>query len=482
MKKILPVITAAAFTIAALPLYACAKKENGNLSSYAICATYDEESRTLSGVCDFTYYNSTDNEITSLSFNLWGNAYRQDAKYKPIPDSGDKAYYSGKSYGAESVENVEGCADWTVGGEDENILKITLSESVYPEQTANISISYTLNLAKVNHRTGVTQSTVNLGNFYPILCAYTDEGFAEYPYYSTGDPFISECANYDVKLTFPREYAAATSGKELEKQAEGENVTVRYELKDARDFAVVLCKDFKTLTAEYEGVNVNLYYVGDRVPQREFTAVCDSLKYFSSTFGKYCYPTLSVVFTPLNVSGMEYPALTMISSSLTEKDAIYTVVHENAHQWWYAMVGSDQVNNAWQDEGLAEYSTLCFFENNPSYGYTRTGLLGTAVKAYRGYYSVYNQIFGDSDTTMNRRLCDFDGDYEYVNIAYNKALLTFESVRTAMGDKKFFSALSSYFNNNSGKIASPEELIARFAALYDVEGIFSSFIDGKAVI
>ncbi|MGN0803800.1 MAG: M1 family metallopeptidase [Candidatus Coproplasma sp.] len=482
MKKLLPVICATAVFITTLPLSACSKKESAKLSSYSICASYDEGKRTLSGVCDFTYYNSTDNEISSLSFNLWGNAYRQNAKYKPISDKDDKAYYSGRSYGNESVEKVEGCAEWAIGGEDENILKVTLSEPVYPEQSTSVSISYTLTLANVNHRTGVTQSTVNLGNFYPVLCAYTLEGFAEYPYYSTGDPFISECADYDVKLTFPREYIVATSGRELTKEAEGENITTHCELKNARDFAVVISKDFKTLTAQYEGVNVNLYYLGDRVPKREFTAVCDSLKYFSSTFGKYCYPTLSVVFTPLNVSGMEYPALTMISSALSEKDAIYTAVHENAHQWWYAMVGSDQVNCAWQDEGLAEYSALCFFENNPSYGYTRTGLLGTAVKAYRGYYSVYNQIFGDSDTTMNRSLCDFDGDYEYVNIAYNKALIAFENVRCAMGDKKFFSALSSYFKHNCGKIASPEELISHFTSLYDVEGIFSSFIEGKAVI
>ncbi|MGN1103717.1 MAG: M1 family aminopeptidase [Candidatus Coproplasma sp.] len=146
------------------------------------------------------------------------------------------------------------------------------------------------------------------------------------------------------------------------------------------------------------------------------------------------------------------------------------------------MVGSNQVSNAWQDEGLAEYSTLAFFETHPAYGYTRTGILGCAIKAYRGYYSVYNQIFGKSDTTMNRPLNEYDGEYEYVNIAYNKSLLMFESLRTSMGDKKFFTALSDYFENNRFKLASPEELIAKLNKYCDVEGLINGYLDGKVVI
>lgn len=258
--------------------------------------------------------------------------------------------------------------------------------------------------------------------------------------------------------------------------------TYRYQLKRARDFAAVLSKKFKVVSREAGGCEVKLYYTGNSEPKRQLDAACESLEYFSDTFGDYAYPTLSVVFTPLYVSGMEYPALTMINSALGEADAVYTVAHENAHQWWYAMVGNDQVNCAWQDEGLAEYSTVCFFEKHPSYGFTRTAALGSAIKSYRAYYSVYNQIFGKADTTMTRSLNSFSSDYEYVNIAYNKGLLMFETVRTAMGDSKFFSATKRYFETNRFKIASPEELISHYAKLHDVEGLFASYIDGKVII
>lgn len=483
MKKTIIILTAAAAALVALPFSACKKSSGKTISEYVISATYNAEEGTLSGTEDFTFYNSTNNEITDLQFNLWGNAFRQDAAFKPVSDAlSSKAYYDGASYGGESVEKVEGCASWEIGGDDQNILNVVLNSPVYPEQTVKVSITYTLDLAKVNHRTGITADTVNLGNFYPVLCAYSQEGFLTAPYYSNGDPFVSDCANYDVSLSLPRGYTAATSGKEVSSSTAGDVVTTRYELKNARDFAAVLSDKFKTVKRNAGGCEVTLYYCGDAEPVRQADAACESLEYYSRTFGSYAYPTLSVVLTPLYVSGMEYPALTMINSALDEIDAVYTIAHENAHQWWYAMVGNDQVNCGWQDEGLAEYSTVCFFENYPAYGITRTSALGTAIKSYRAYYSVYNQIFGKADTTMTRNLGDFASEYEYVNIAYNKGLLMFEAARTAMGDKKFFEATRSYFENNRFKIASPEELVSHFSARHDVEGLFMSYIDGKVVI
>ncbi len=188
MKKIICFTLIACTAVTALTFTACKKKEIKS-SEYEIFATYDSESRTLHGTMNFTYYNDTDNEISDLKFNLYGNAFREDAKYKPVSQSyTQSAYYSGASYGSMKVESVENCSGWNVGGEDENLLTVTLLSPVYPEENAKITVSYALELALVNHRTGVTENTVNLGNFYPVLCAYSSEGFIECPYYYCGDP------------------------------------------------------------------------------------------------------------------------------------------------------------------------------------------------------------------------------------------------------------------------------------------------------
>ncbi len=482
MKKVFIIFTAAAIAACALPLAACGNGDN-DVSRYDVSVVFDQSKNCLSGTVSLDYLNDTETEISDLKFNLWGNAYRQNAKYSPVSEAYNaKAYYAGASYGDMSVENVENCSGWTIDGEDENILTVNLSEPVYPDEKVEVTITYTVNLAKVNHRLGVTENTVNLGNFYPVLCSRTQAGFDETPYYSCGDPFVSVCADYTVSLTVPKEYGAAASGKLVSENAAGGNKTYKYELECARDFAIVLSDKFQTLTESVDGVPVTYYYYDDEDAQASLKAATESLKYFSDSYGKYAYPTLSVVQTGFCMGGMEYPALTMISDDCDKDTAAYTIVHENAHQWWYAMVGSDQVNCGWQDEGLAEYSTMNFFESKPEYGFTRTGMLGMATKSYRAFYSVYNQIFGKTDTSMSRCLKDYVSDYEYVNIAYNKGMLMFEAVRVAMGDEKFNAALKEYCETNKFGIASPEALMAPFVKRADVQGIFNSFLEGKVIL
>ncbi len=482
MKKIIAVLLIICCAGAACAVSACAPQKD-DVSSYDIYASYDEENGTLTGTTEFSFYNDTQNEIGDLKFNLYGNAFREGASVKPVSDAyKNRAYYAGESYGKMEVTEVENCAGWEIAGEDENILTVTLLTPVYPEETAVVKISYSLTLAKVNHRTGITVHTVNLGNFYPILCAYSQEGFVECPYYSCGDPFLSDCADYSVTLDLPAEYVAASSGKALsENEADGRK-KCSYTLENARDFAFVISKEFKVLSENVNGVTVSYYYVSDANAQTGLNAAVESYKYFCSAYGQYVYPTLSVVQTGFCYGGMEYPALTMIADGLDSDNTVYTIVHENAHQWWYAMVGSDQLNDAWQDEGLAEYSTLSFFENNPAYGFTRKGIVNSATTYYRAFFKVFNQLNGTTDTRMHRHLKDYSGELEYNNIAYNKGLILFDMLRNTVGDDDFNAGLKKYFAENCGKTATPDDLIACFIGSGDVEGLFSSFIEGKILI
>lgn len=468
---------------AALFIPACAKDKK-DVSNYDIFAIYDDEKGEITGTVDFSFYNDTENELNDLKFNMYGNAFRKDAAYRPVSKTYEnRAYYAGESYGDMKVTNVENCAGWNVGGEDENLLTVNLLTPAYPEDTVEIKISYILTLAKINHRTGITENTVNLGNFYPVLCAYRTEGFLECPYYHIGDPFVSSCANYSVTIDLPPEYTAASSGICIEETSAGDRKKVSYKLENARDFALVLSKEFSTVSQDVDGVKVNYYYTSDNNAQVSLSAAAESLKYFSSAFGKYRYPSLSVVQTGFCYGGMEYPGLTMISDGLDSDNTVYTIVHENAHQWWYAMVGNDQINDAWQDEGLAEYSTLMFFENNPTYGFTRTGIVNSATNYYRAFFTVFSQLKDETDTSMHRNLKDFNSELEYNNITYNKGLLLFDTLRKTLGDDKFLSGLKSYFSENDGRIASKEDIYASFINLgTDVEGLFDSFLEGKIII
>ena len=158
---------------------------------------------------------------------------------------------------------------------------------------------------------------------------------------------------------------------------------------------------------------------------------------------------------------MEYPALAMLSDSLEQSSYEYAAVHETAHQWWYAAVGNNELEHAWLDEGLAEYSTVLFFEKHPQYGQSGAEIVEGARRVYGAFHTVQEQLAGSEDTSMSRHLRDF-GEYEYAVLSYDKGMLLFDTLRDALGERRFLSALKKYYRGNAGGIAAPEELKSAF--------------------
>ena len=477
MRKLICGAVGAAVVLAALPLAACGGETAKN--SYSIKAEYLEEEEALRCEMTATVFNETDNALSTLPFQIWANAYREGATYKPVSDLyAPAAYYDGESFGGFTLEHAEG-ASCTVGGADENILYAALGEPLYPDESVSLSFSFTVKLAKINHRLGVGENCVNLANFYPVLCTYRDGGFYECVYSENGDPFVSETANYSVELTVPAKYDVA--GAVLKEESGGKRLYA-LEAENVRDVAFVL-GDFTRLDGESCGVPVTYFYSDDAAPERTLSAACDSLAFFSENFGDYVYPAYTVVQTDFPYGGMEYPMLSMISSTVAEEQVDAVVVHETAHQWWYAMVGSDQFGEAWQDEGLAEWCSALFFEAHPAYGVSYREMVNASERSYRAFFSVSAQVKGEADTRMSRPLTEYTGLYEYRNIAYDKGVILFDRVRDAAGEKKLIKGLRMYAETYGGRIASPADLVSCLdKAGASVGELIFSFTEGRCVI
>ncbi len=454
--------------------------ETDERTRYIMQLSYSPEEGELTGEAEISVYNATEEAFSSLSFALLPNAYREGAKQPAVSELyRPAAYYAGESYGGITVD-YEG--EYELCGEDETTLRIPLAEPLFPDERTTVKLSFQTKLAKVNHRLGVGQSAVNLSFFYPQLYARGEGGWLEYGYSPLGDPFAFECADYEVTLSLPADYSCVFAG-EGGVERKGEFAVYRVKNGGARDCAFVVGKDLRSLTASVEGVTVEYCAFGQEPSEVGLQVASESLSYFSRTFGKYPLSRYAVVETDLVASGMEYGGLAMISRTLLEKDIPYVVAHETAHQWWYFGVGSNQVEQAWQDEGLAEYSTALFFENYPAYGYTRERLVKESEGAYRAYFSISSQLKGEANTQMNRPLSAYAGEYEYQNIAYRKGMLLFESLRGYLGERRFFAGLKRYYADCFGTLASPERLSASFTgAGKGAEGLISSFVEGKCVV
>lgn len=86
----------------------------------------------------------------------------------------------------------------------------------------------------------------------------------------------------------------------------------------------------------------------------------NSLRYFTSIFGKYPYPTFGGAFHPFRY-GQGFPTLLMIPGADRANKYTYSfIAHETAHQWWGDIVSWRSYRDQWLSEGFAEYSGILY--------------------------------------------------------------------------------------------------------------------------
>ncbi len=483
MKRCLIGILLMGIITTIFPLIGC-KSTPKVRTMYEITAEFVPESRTLAGAVKVTFENDTDSEISLLKFNLYPNAYRQEALIKPVSHAyRTQAYYEGESYGETVVSSVNGAKSWEIAGEDDTILYAHLERPLLHGDKVVLDIGFMTKLAKVNHRTGIAKNSVNLGNFFPALCGLKNGGFYECAYYPYGEPFYSDIADYRLTLTLPREYLVAASGV-LENERRLESKTAyTFIAARVRDFAVTAAKGYDEITATVGNTELAYYFYDDKAPEESLQVAVDAFSYYTERFGAYPYPRLTLAQTGLCVESASYPALIMLSDGLSGMSKTHAIARSVAKEWWGCAVGSDNLENGWQSDGLSEYSACLFFEAYEKYGVSRESLVRDALKEYRSYYDVYGSVLGRTDTAMIRHLKDFVSDYEYRTLATDKAVVMFDTLQKSVGDKKFFSACKKYYARNGLKNATPAELIGCFEKSgVDVKGFFDSFLLGKAIL
>lgn len=447
-------------------------------SKYAIEAEYFSTEGRLEGNATITLPNRTQNVLKEIPLALYANAFCEGAETPPVSELFSSAcYYDGESYGKIEIGEVTGGKDWSVAGIDRSVLKVNLDEPLYPDESVTLNIKYTLFLAKANHRLGIGERCVNLSYFYPLLFAQGESGFYEYLPARYGEPFVLDCADFEVALTVPSGMGVACGGR-IEKEEEGDGKTrYRYAAEGVRDAAFVL-GEFSLSSAEREGVRIDYYYFADESPQDTLNAAGDAIKTYSELFGAYPYSRYAIAESDLYFGGMEYCGFATIASAL-KKERVFVVAHETAHQWWYASIGSNQAECAWQDEGLAEYSVALFFERNSKYGVNYKDIVSLSERAYRNYFSVKSQLSDQPNTGMSRPLNDFSGDYEYRVLSYDKGVILLDRLRGTTGDRRFFFTLKNYAKDYAGRLASEYDFISRFPS---EEELILSFIEGRCVI
>ncbi|NLI60312.1 MAG: M1 family metallopeptidase [Clostridiales bacterium] len=421
-----------------------------------------------------TYYiNTEDTQITDIYFHIYPNSFKHQDKAVFPPEEMDRAYPNGFSPGFIEFDKIEldgSPASYTIQGYSDDILMISLDKTLKPGDRADIWLEYSVKLPNSPGRFGYWANTYNLGNWYPILCVYDERGWNLEPYYSLGDPFYSDVSNYKVRINAPEDIIIAATGDSINISKNDKLNIWEFEALAVRDFAWVASNKFKTASMTLGDTRVYSYFFTEEGGEKALDYGASALRIFNQCFGLYPYKTLSIVETDFFIGGMEYPGLVMIDQSLYKGDQDdwleLVTVHELAHQWWYGLVGNDQIYDSWLDEGLTEYSTILYYGRR--YGQQKEYQKYQDL-IHKGKYQLFKiyRLDEEINETIHRPLYEFEDWIEYDSLVYGKAAIMFHEIRREMGDEDFFKVLRTYFENNKFQNAKPQDL---YRACQEVTG------------
>ena len=172
-------------------------------------------------------------------------------------------------------------------------------------------------------------------------------------------------------MTVPRGWPLAATGRERERTDNADGTTThRYYQEDVHDFAWTTSPDFVERRERFEHPGLPLgRHAPDAAartrrlrPARHFEATRAALRHYGEWFGPYPTGTSrsSIRHGESQSDGMEYPTLfTAGTAWLTPREDTYledVTVHEAGHQWWYGIVGTNEFEDAWMDEGINQYA------------------------------------------------------------------------------------------------------------------------------
>jgi hypothetical protein len=365
---------------------------------------------------------------------------------------------------------------------DDTSLVIPLNRSLAPETSATIDLTFEAEIPlKESGYTlfGYSQGIWSVPDGYPLLAVHDGSHWHEDIAPPHRDAVFADAAQYEVTLTLPPTLTLVATGSVVSHTPteEGQR-TYRIVGGPLREFAWLASADYQVAETTAYGTLLRSYYLpGDEASgQATLNVAAAALRAYEDAFGPYPFAEMIVAEAPLQYYGMEFPSLNLIGLDLYREyrgQLEDRVIHEIAHQWWYAQVGNDQVNTPWLDEGLAEYSMAIYYHQVFGEAHANTlvnqrWLVPYQIAVEDGY-----------DAVVNRPSSAFGWEYEV--IVYGKAALFFDALHRQLGDETFRAVLHEYADQYRWRIATPDDFlqVAESVSGQDLDALYSRWILSK---
>lgn len=459
--------------------------------NYKIDVALDIKDKSIKASEQLEYINHSPDTLTYIWFHIWPNAYKNDKtalyeQYKTGDKEGlskfkkaVKGYIDGLAFKVNDV-----AASTEPHPDNIDIIKLILPQPLLPGGKISITTPFYVKFPTYFSRSGFIGDAFAVCQWYPKPAVYDNKGWHPIPYLNMGE-YYSEFGSFDVSITVPSNYVVAATGSlqnadELAKMKQAgainktktENFityqstdksttkTLRYTAENVHDFAWFTDDDF---VVQYDTLALPSGKVIDAFTffsnqegtewKNSVDFVEDAVRNYSNWIGEYAYPVVNAVEGPGNVSsgGMEYPMVTLITSPKANTETLDAVItHEVGHNWFYGMLGSNEREHPWMDEGINTYYQFRYEAEK----YKSNSIFGNSLPAEIKQKStddflaiIYNALNGiPMEEPISTPSVNFPNKDEYGMVIYMKTAIWMYVLEKSVGKAELDKAMHAYFN------------------------------------
>jgi hypothetical protein len=429
------------------PAYAAELAALSSLTVYSLTIEIAPDQRRALVRQRTRYANRTRIGLTTLPLRLYPNSAQMGAQMRLI-----------------DARAAERPVDAALDPNDRTILRVTLPRALAPGRSTQFDLAFEIDLPDnpgvAYAAFGVGNDILALPNAYAVVPPVSETGqFRLDALPSFGDLVASDVAVYDVRILAPASLVIVATG-DCESADEGALRVTQCVAAPVRDFAIHASPSFRLIEQTVnavggDAVRLRVAFSADQAAaaQRALVYMADAFTMYEQQLGAYPYRVLTVFQTTTRVGGVEYPMLAGVTPQPRDEAFFeWLVAHEVAHQWWYGLVGSDPLREAWLDESLTQYTTL-------QYVRARSGDAAANRLRERFFSGRYAREVQERGDNRPGRPTDQFSRAAYGPMIYGKAPLFFDEVRATIGDAAFAEWIRRYAADGRYRLVGSDALL-----------------------
>jgi hypothetical protein len=378
---------------------------------------------------------------------------------------------------------------------DQTVFRVKLPQPVEPEQTIQIHIEFFSKVPRPVSRTGVYKDYYFIAQWFPKIGVFENGNWNCHQFHSPGE-FYADYGTYDVTLTLPSSMIVGATGEHREITDNRNGTTTHHFVQHSvHDFAwtasphmLEFKEDFEFAPGKTTEITLLLQPYHKNLKNRYMNAVKNAIKYCSIFYGDYPYTTATCVDPAYNSrsGGMEYPTFFTGGAYFITKKGISrpegVTIHEFGHGYFYGLVGSNEFENAWMDEGFTSFlDTEVYYAayGEPLYSKAYFGIpftfKGVNIPIESDGISAHRQT-SDRDNMQRFAWQFMEGSYGANS--YSKGELMLRSLKRYMGKDLFADMIKSYSQRWWFKHPKPQDfydVVSEYAA-QDMSWLLDQFV------